>query len=79
VTPRQLLGVFVRTGGLYSFLLALDDLYYLFVKTLGLPTSSKVPIETDVIAIVVWSVLGVGILLGAPWIVRTAYWCDDSN
>ena len=79
MTPRQLLGVYVRAAGLGSILFALFDLYYLFVKILGLPTSSIVPIERDVIAIVLWSALGVGVLLGAPWIVRLAYWHGDSN
>ena len=79
MTPQQLLGVFVRTAGLGSILFALFDLYYLFAKTIGLPTSSTLPIEHDVIGVVVWSAFGAGMLLGAPWIVRLAYWRDDSN
>lgn len=79
MTPRQLLGVFVRAAGLWSLLYALFDVYYIWVKMAGLPTASTAPIERDVMGMVIWSALGVGILFGAPWIVRVAYWRDDSN
>src|SRR5216683_2522613 len=58
MTPRDLLGVFVRLAGLGLILFALFDLYYVVVKTLGIPTMSTVPLGIDVRGAIVYSISG---------------------
>ena len=76
--PRELLGVFVRLAGLGLILFAVFDLYYVIVKLVGLPTSSNIPVGRDVQGLITYLGLGVVVLFGARWIVRLAYWRDDS-
>lgn len=77
MAPKELLGVLVRLVGLGSFLFALFDLYYLIAKTIGLPTRSNLPVSMDVQGIMLYFILGFGIIVGAKWIVRLAYWQKD--
>jgi len=79
MTPRDLLGVFVRLAGLGLILFALFDLYYVVVKTLGIPTMSTVPLGIDVRGAIVYSISGLCIVSGARLIVRLAYWRDGSE
>lgn len=76
--PRDLLGVFVRFGGLLLLMFGIFDLCYVVIKLLRLPTSSVRPIPQDVLAAIFFFVLGFGILFCAKWIVRLAYWRDDT-
>jgi len=77
MTHRQLLGVLVRFGGLVMISFAFDDLYYIVLKTLHLPSQSTLPLSYDIRGIFVWGVFGCAVTLGAKWIVRFAYWRDD--
>ncbi len=77
MTPKELLGVFVRLAGLGLLLFAVFDLYYVVMKTLGIPTSSTVPVTRDEQGAGVYLVLGICILAGAKWIVRVAYLQKD--
>jgi hypothetical protein len=70
----DLFGVVVRAAGGWYLLLAIGDLYYIFVKTFHLPTSSTLSITTDYVSGTYKLVLGLILLLGANWIVRLAYW-----
>jgi hypothetical protein len=81
MTPRELLGVFVRLAGLGSILFSLFDLYYVVVKTLGIQTNSQVPVWQDERGLLLYFVLGFAILACARWIVRLAYWsgAEDSK
>jgi predicted transporter len=76
--PRDLLGVFVRLAGLGFILCALFYVYYVVVKTLGLPTTSTLPVWQGVQGAIVYAVFGFCILAGARLIVQMAYWRDDS-
>ena len=81
MTPRELLGVFVRLAGIGSILMSLFDLYYVVAKILGIPTNYQVPLWPAVFGLMFYLVLGTGILLGARLIVRLAYWggAEDSK
>jgi hypothetical protein len=76
MSPRELLGVVVRTAGLGCLLIAAFDLYHLVGKLVGIPTLSTLPVSWDVLGVVVWSAFGLCILAGTGWIVRLAYWGD---
>jgi hypothetical protein len=77
--PKDLLGVLVRFGGLSVFMFGIFDLYFVFMKLLGFPTSSVRPIEQIVLAAIFYFIFGLGILFCAKWIVKLAYWRDDSQ
>ena len=76
MTPRDLLGVFVRLAGLGLILFAVFDIYHVVAKTLGMQTSSAVPVGIGAQGAIVFSVLGLCIVAGARFIVRLAYWSD---
>jgi hypothetical protein len=74
MSPRDLLGVFVRATGLAFITFGVFDLYYIFNKFLGLETGSQLPIWRDARGFLFWSLFGLAIVLGAKLIVRFAYW-----
>ena len=74
MTPRELLGVFVRLAGLGSLVMAVFDIYNVAVKTLGIATSSTAPIRADARGAIIYLVLGLGILAASNLLVRLAYW-----
>jgi hypothetical protein len=76
MTPRDLLGVFVRLAGLGMLLIGIFDFYYVVVKTLGLPTASTLPVSRSILGAITYSVLGLCIIACARLIVRFAYWQD---
>jgi hypothetical protein len=76
--PKDLLGVFVRFGGLLLVLFGIFDLYFVFLKLFGLPTTSVRPVEQDAQAAIFYFILGFGIIFCAKWIVRLAYWRGDT-
>ena len=73
MTPRELLGVFVRLIGLACLLFSLFDLYWLVVKLAGMPTHSDLTPVEGLRGFVSWLIVGLAILFGADWISRLAY------
>ena len=64
----------MRLAGLGFVQLSVFDLYYIVVKTFGIPTASHTPVSRDIQGFIIWSILGVAILWGAKILVRVAYW-----
>jgi hypothetical protein len=56
MTPRDLLGVFVRLAGLGFLQLGFFDLYHIVVKVAGVETQSQIPLPGDVRGFVFFSV-----------------------
>lgn len=73
MTPRELVGVFVRLFGLACILFSLFDLYWLVVKAAGMPMHAEFNVFEGVRSFVSWLVVGLAVLFGAEWIVRFAY------
>ena len=77
MSPRELLGVFVRFVGLGSILMSFFDLYYVVAKILGIPTNYEVPLWPAVFGFMVFLLIGIGILRGARFLVQLAYWSGE--
>ena len=74
--PRDLFGVLVRFAGLGFLLLCMFDLYYVEVKSLGLPTASRLTLGEDIRGVIFYLSLGLILFVGAKVIVRLAYGPD---
>ena len=77
MSPRELLGVFVRFVGLGSILMSCFDLYYAVAKILGIPTNYEVPLWPAVFGFMVFLAIGIGILRWARFLVQLAYWSGE--
>jgi hypothetical protein len=73
MTPRELLGVFVRLAGLGFLLLGFFDLYHIVVKVLGFETQSPIPLSGSVRAFVFYFAWGLVLIVAARPIVKFAF------
>jgi hypothetical protein len=75
MSPRDLLGIVVRTTGLAFILFGCFDLFHLVAKVLGLDAYySQYSAGLTALGFVFWSVSGIVIIVFAKEIVRFGYW-----
>lgn len=76
MSPRELLGVFVKAAGLTSLGLAVFDLYHIVLKIADLDIFSRYSMAWDVHGVISWGSLGVVLIVCTDPIVRFVYWAD---
>ena len=74
MTPRDLLGVFVRLAGLGLILSAVFDIYHVMAKTWECKPFE--PYRRWSLVAIGFSIWSLYIVAGARFIVRLAYWSD---
>jgi hypothetical protein len=71
MTEQSALRTAIRIIGLWRiFESAANNLYYVAIKQLGLPTASTLPVKTDIEGLVFNLVVGVLIVAAAPALVQ---------
>jgi hypothetical protein len=78
MTPRDLLGVVIRSAGLGHLLMSLYDFYFVLVKLTGIPTLSTYPIAYDIRGFFTYFVVGMALLFFTPQLVKLAF-CGEQK
>jgi hypothetical protein len=78
MTPRDLLGVIIRSAGLVHLLLSLYDLYFVLAKSTGIPTQSTYPITYGISGFLAYFVVGMALLFVTPQLVKLAF-CSEKK
>ena len=73
MTVGDVFGLIVRLAGLLMGVFGVFDFFHAVLAWAGFPAMSRYPAPVDAAAAVVWLVLGIGFVLGAPAITRFAY------
>jgi len=73
MTVREGFGLAVRIGGAWKLLESFCDLYFIIVKSTGLPTGSTLPIQFDIDAFIYRFLIGLCLIITADFIVKLVY------
>jgi hypothetical protein len=73
MTGRDGFALAIRIGGGWEILQSLDDLYYVVVKLLHLPTHSDLPMQVDIDSLVFRLAVGVLVIASADVLAAVSY------
>ena len=77
MSPRELFGLVVRTGGLVLCFLGVFDLVHIVLKLFGEDAGASATLSQSAAAAAIYFLLGAGVLLAADRIARALY--DDDK